>query len=83
VKQTEEEYSSLDPLEGIQILFLRNDKDSSVEAIETNNLPCSEIMEHLNRGESVFISNKSFNQEKDIHQKPANNPSEIWYLKRF
>jgi hypothetical protein len=34
-----------------------------VEACEANSLPCSEILEHLNNGESIFISRKIANQE--------------------
>ena len=47
----------------IQILYLKNDKHSIVEAYESNNLPYSEILEHLNNGESVFITNKTNNTE--------------------
>jgi len=66
----------------IQILFLKNDKENYVEAYETNTLPCSEIIEHLNRGESVFISNKSLTQNEPKVQKNFDNPNESLYLIR-
>ena len=66
----------------IQILFLKNDKESYVEAYESNTLPCTEIIEHLNRGESVFISNKKVTQNEPKVQDFIDNPNESLYLTR-
>ena len=79
------EKKEFDPLfseKEIQILFLRNDKESYVEAYESNTLPCTEIIEHLNRGESVFISNKPVTQNEPKVQKIFDNPNESLYLTR-
>lgn len=66
-----------------EILFLKNDEEKYVEAYETNNLSCSEIIEHLNRGESVFISNKTHNQKKTKTPRIIENPNESWYINRY
>jgi len=79
------EKKELDPLfseKEIQILFLKNDKESYVEAYEANTLPCTEIIEHLNRGEYVFISNKKVTQNEPKVQKFLDNPNESLYLTR-
>jgi hypothetical protein len=70
------------PQSEIQILFLKNDKEKYVEAYETNNLPCSEIIEHLNRGESVFISNKLTQRESEV-KRAFIKPNESLYLNRI
>ena len=57
-KTLKKEQDSLFPQSEIQILFLNDGVEKSVEAYEANSLPCSEIIEHLNHGESVFISQK-------------------------
>ena len=51
------------PKNQIQILYLKNDEEKYVEVYEADSLLCSEIVEHLNRGESVFISNKTISKE--------------------
>ena len=61
--KTPKKSDALFPHNQIQILFLGNDEEKYVEAYEANSISCSEIVEHLNRGESIFISNKS-NKEK-------------------
>jgi len=79
------EKKELDPLfskKEIQILFLKNDKESYVEAYESNTLPCTEIIEHLNRGKSVFSSNKPLIQREPRVQKKIDNPNESLYLTR-
>jgi hypothetical protein len=53
-----EKVEELFPQEEIQILYLDNGTQKAVQAYETNTLPCSEIINHLNQGESVFISKK-------------------------
>ena len=40
----------------LQVLFLRNDKMRSVYVDEVETLNFGEIMKHLQRGESVFIT---------------------------
>jgi hypothetical protein len=47
------------PQNQIQIMYLKNDKSSYVEVYESNNLPASKILERLDQGESVFITNKT------------------------
>ena len=66
-----------------EILFLKNDKEKYVEAYETNNLSCSQIIEHLNRGESIFISNKKPIQKKPKIQRIISNSNESLYLNRY
>ena len=63
-----------------EILFLKNDEEKYVEAYETNNVSCSDIIEHLNRGESVFISNKLPIQKKI--QRVISNSNEGLFLNR-
>ena len=67
----------------IQILYLKNDKHSIVEAYESNNLPCSKILEHLNNGESVFITNKTNNQENPKQKEACNKKTKKWFIKRI
>jgi hypothetical protein len=66
-KTLHKEVDSLFPKSEIQMIFLNNGVEKSVEAYQANSLPCSEIIEHLNRGESVFISYKPFNKEKYVN----------------
>jgi hypothetical protein len=66
-----------------QILFLKNDKEKYVEAYETNNLSCSEIIKHLNHDESVFISNKKPNYEKHKIHGVIEDSNETLYLNRY
>ena len=66
----------------IQILFLKNDEKYAVEAIETTTLPYLEIIERLNYGESIFISNKPVKNRKELNKKPS-IPADIWYLNRY
>ena len=54
------------PKSEIQIIYLKNSEELCIEAYESNSLPCSEIVKHLNRGESVFISKKA-NQQNPKH----------------
>jgi hypothetical protein len=66
----------------IRILFLKNNKEKNVEAYESYTLPCSTIIKRLNQGESVFISNKKFYQEKNKLKKPITSKSSL-YLNRI
>lgn len=74
------EIDTLFPLEEIQILFLNNGVEKSVEAYEANSLPCSEIIDHLNRGESVFISKKKQIQNNLETNIISDNPDSSFYL---
>jgi hypothetical protein len=42
-----------------QVLFLKNDGSEGVEAEEVEELNFTSIKDHLERGESIFITNKS------------------------
>lgn len=81
-KINQKETTTIHPRSEIQILFLKNDEEKYVEAHETNNLPCSEIIEHLNRGESVFISNKLTQREPEV-KRAIDKPNESLYLNRI
>ena len=65
-----------------EILFLKNDEEKYVEAYETNNVSCSDIIEHLNLGESVYISKKKIIQNKPEAKIAFNNPDTSLYLNR-
>lgn len=41
-----------------QLLFLKNDEDQSVEMKETEKIDFTEIIRHLEQGESIFITQK-------------------------
>ena len=51
----------------LQVLFLRNDKMRSVYVDEVETLNLGEIMKHLQRGESVFITGR---KEARLKTKP-------------
>ncbi len=42
-----------------QVVFLRNDPSQAVEVLEADQVDFWNIQEHLERGESVFITSKS------------------------
>lgn len=70
------------PKNQIQILYLKNDEEKYVEAYEAESLLCSEIVEHLNRGESVFISNKTVSKVTAEAKRTSTNPKDTVYLNR-
>jgi len=45
-------------VKSFQLFFLKNDKDQSVEVIETNRIDLEELIKHLKFGESIFITVK-------------------------
>ena len=71
------------PKSEIQILFLNNGIEKSVETYKVNSLPCSVIIEHLNRGESVFISKKKMKHNKPEAKIVFDNIDNSLYLNRI
>ena len=45
-----------------QIFFLKNDRDQSVRVEEVEEIDCEEIKSHIERGDSIFISQVRKNQ---------------------
>jgi hypothetical protein len=80
-KSLQNKEDTLFPQSEIQILFLNNGVEKSVQAYETNSLPCSEIIEHLNRGESIFISKKKVQNKPEL-KIVFDNPDTSLYLNR-
>ncbi len=56
-----------------QVLFLRNDPSQEVEVHEVNNVDFLTVQEHLEHGESVFITSKT--SQKVNSPKHKNNVS--------
>lgn len=54
------------------LLFLKDDEDRSVEAVETPKIDFETVVERLNNGESVFIKRKNSN-EPNIRPEPVDN----------
>ncbi len=82
-KTLEKEPDVIFPQNEIQILFLKNEEEMYVEACEANSLPCSEILEHLNNGESIFISRKIVSQETHKIRTPFDKAKDILYFDRI
>jgi hypothetical protein len=62
-----------------QVFFLSQDKNQSVEIVETNKLDYGEITYRLKSGESVFIKNK--NQETlESDLKENKEKDQNWYF---
>lgn len=56
-----------------QILFLRNDKSQKVEVQEVKEVDFIEVQDHLQQGESVFITSKRSQKLKAPKQKTKPN----------
>ncbi len=51
-----------------QVLFLRNDDSQEVEVQEVNKVDFTAVQEHLDQGESVFITSRSTQKLKAPNQ---------------
>lgn len=59
------------PQTEFQVLFLRNDASQQVEVHDVKQVDFQTIQEHLEQGESVFITAKSSQKVKAPKHKPA------------
>jgi hypothetical protein len=50
--------SSEKPIQ-FQIFFLAHDQNQGVEVVETDEIDCREIIQHLRMGKSIFIHHKN------------------------
>jgi lauroyl/myristoyl acyltransferase len=62
-----------------QLLFLARNRNKSVEVVETEEIDLREILEHLRRGESVFITHK-FSRDENGTSEPKKKPNTSWYF---
>jgi len=70
-----------------QVVFLRNDRSQEVEVHEAEQVDFLKIQEHLERGESVFITSKNSQKlkaprEKDVKkvESKTNSRGQIFYF---
>ena len=66
-----------DPL--FQLFFLKDDKDQSVEVKEVEEIDFAEVKNHIERGESVFITRKR-REKLDASLVAEENAAEYWYF---
>ncbi len=67
-KKTKNNFSStkespLDP-KLLEIMFLYNDNENSVRAVESTTIDFNEVIEHLGRGNALFIAPKIFGKNQ-------------------
>jgi hypothetical protein len=64
-----------------QLFFLKNDETKNVEVIELNEISFEDVKNHLERGESVFITRKR-EQTSNMNFIAYESVKEPWYLLR-
>jgi hypothetical protein len=64
-----------------QLFFLKNDETQNVEVIELNEINFEDVKNHLERGESVFITRKR-EQTSDMNFIAYERVKEPWYFVR-
>lgn len=64
-----------------QLFFLKNDATQNVEVIELEEVNFEEVKSHLERGNSVFITQKR-EQTSDINFIAYDQVKEPWYFVR-
>ena len=52
----------------LEIMFLYNDDENSVRAVESTTIDFNEIIEHLGQGNALFIAPKSFGKNQSSKQ---------------
>lgn len=62
-----------------QLFFLKNKKNQNIEAIEVNEIDCKEVINRLEKSESVFITQKQ-EQKPNMHFTPYELAREPWYF---
>jgi len=62
-----------------QLFFLKNKKNQSIGAIEVNEIDCKEVINRLEKSESVFIKQKQ-EQKPNMHFTPYELARESWYF---
>ena len=64
-----------------QVFFLVHDQSQTVEVIETDQIDFGEIIQRLQRGESVFIKNKN-SETLESSLKRTKEEQKPWYFYR-
>ena len=64
----------------LQMFFLKNDETQNVEVQEVNEIDLKEVKRHLERGDSVYITQKE--QKPDSNFIAYKREKESWYLIR-
>jgi hypothetical protein len=64
-----------------QLFFLKNDENQNVEVVELDEIDFEEVKSHLEKGESVFITQKT-EQTSDMNFIAYEVAKEPWYLLR-
>jgi len=65
----------------LQLFFLKNDENQNVEVVEVDEIDFEEVKSRLEKGESVFITQKQ-EQKSDVNFIAYDIVKEPWYLIR-
>ena len=65
-----------------QLIFLKDDEDQSVEAVEVEEIDFREVERRLKQGESVFITRKR-EQKLNTSLVAREDAAEPWYFSRI
>lgn len=56
----------------LEVMFIHNDEDDSVEVVESAVIDFYAVVEHLRRGNAVFIAPKNYGEHQE-EKIPSNN----------
>lgn len=62
-----------------QLFFLKHDKSQGVKVVEVKEINFGEVIQHLNLGESVFITQKHV-KTLNPRQRMKKEAEELWYF---
>jgi len=62
----------------LEVMFIHNDEEDSVEVVETAVIDFYAVVEHLRRGNAVFIAPKNYGERQEI--KIPSNADDRYYV---
>jgi hypothetical protein len=62
----------------LEVMFIHNDEDDSVEVVESAVIDFCAVVEHLRRGNAIFIAPKNYGDHQEI--KIPSNADDRYYV---
>lgn len=62
----------------LEVMFIHNDKDDSVEVVESAVIDFYAVVEHLRRGNAIFIAPKNYGERQE--DKIPSNADDRYYV---